>query len=404
MFDEGKLWKDRFAQFSKELGRYLRYIFNGHLVVVLLFLLGTVAYNYQIYVKYLKPDFPAAPIMAIVIGVFLTHSPIYTFLLEADKIFLLPLESKLNSYFKKSMVVSFIFQLYVLLMLLALFMPVYVQVYQGNFKSFFTFLLVIAVMKVWNLLSRWQVQYLVDSRFHLFDSLSRYVLNVLFLYFMFLNDILYMAIAMVMIIVLFVYWRTRTKESGLKWEHLIDLEEKRMTSFYRIANLFTDVPKLKDRVKRRRWLDWIFGVISFGKENTYLFLYMRAFVRAGDYLGLVIRLTVIGGIALYYFVSFGIGQLLVVLIFLYLTGFQLLPLANHHQNKIWVSLYPIEDQWKDKTFQKLLFRILLVQSVLLALVLIIKGVYAIGAIALVLGVVFSFYFVFSYSSKRLKRI
>lgn len=403
MFDESKLWRERFAKFSKELSRYLRYIFNGHLVVVLLFLVGTGAYYYQEYVKRLQPDFPAAMIMAVVLGVFLTYSPIYTFLLEADKIFLLPLESKLGAYFKKSIAVSFCIQLYLLLMVLALFMPMHVQVHQGSFKSFFTFLILIAIMKVWNLFSRWQVLHLVQTSFHLFDTIGRYALNGLFLYFMFNDDYLMMAIALISLILLYVYWRSMTKESGLKWEHLIDLEEKRMTSFYRIANLFTDVPKLKDRVKRRKWLDWLFNWITFNKENTYLFLYMRAFVRAGDYFGLVIRLTVIGAGALY-LVSFGLGQILVVPIFLYLTGFQLLPLASHHENKIWVSLYPIADQWKRKAFQQLLLWILLFETVTLSLVLSLKGVFLSALIAFAVGVAFSLYFVFSYSNIRLKRI
>ncbi len=401
MFDEGKLWKDRFAWTSKELGRYLRYIFNGHLVIVFLFLLGTTAFYYQEAVKTLQPDFPAAILMALIIGIFLTLSPIYTFLLEADRIFLLPLETKLSGYFKKSMVVSFVFQTYILLMILALLMPIYVQVYQGSYKSFFTFLLVIAVMKIWNILVRWQIQYFVNPQWHLGDSVVRYFLNVLFLYFLFTNGIIYMGLVLILMILLYSFYRNKTKEKGLKWEYLIDSEEKRMTSFYRIANLFTDVPKLKDRVKRRKWLDWLLGWVSFRNEDTYLFLYLRAFVRAGDYLGLVIRLTAIGAGALY-LVSFGFGQIILVILFLYLTGFQLLPLAEHHQNKIWVSLYPLEEQWKVKSFQKLLLGILLFESVIFSLVLLVKGEILVSLGAFLAAVVFSVYFVFSYSKKRLK--
>jgi ABC-2 type transport system permease protein len=44
MFDEKKLWKDRSVHRLKEFGVYLRYILNGHLVVVLLFLIGTAAF------------------------------------------------------------------------------------------------------------------------------------------------------------------------------------------------------------------------------------------------------------------------------------------------------------------------------------------------------------------------
>ncbi|WP_147533120.1 ABC transporter permease [Bacillus marasmi] len=403
MFDESKLWKDRFSQFTKELGRYLRYIFNGHLVVVLLFLLGTGAYYYDLFVETLTLDFPAALIMALVLGLFLTLSPIYTFLLDADKIFLLPLETKLGSYFKKSIAVSFVFQLYILVMILALFMPMYVQVHQGSFKSFFTFLLLLAIMKLWNLFSRWQIQYHVSEQLHALDSIVRFVLNGLFVYFMLIEEPLWMTVMLALMIGLYVYWRRETRNRGLKWEQLIDLEEKRLTSFYRIANLFTDVPKLKDQVKRRRGLDWMLNWISLRQENTYLFLYMSAFVRAGDYLGLVFRLTIIGGIALW-LVKFGIGQVLIVLIFLYLTGFQLLPLANHHQNKLWVMMYPVAESLKYKAFQQLLLAILLFETVILFLVLLVSGAYLYGSIALGAGLAFTIYFVFSYSKLRLKKM
>ncbi len=387
MFDEGKLWKERLAWTSKELSRYLRYIFTGHLVIVFMFLLGSGAYYYQEFVKKLQPDFPAALIMATITGIFLTYSPIYTFLLEADRIFLLPLESKLSSYFKKSIMISFVIQIYILLMILALFMPMYVKVYQGSFQSFFIFLLVIAVIKFWNLLQRWQIQHFVNPQIHLIDSLVRYGLNLLSLYFLFTNGIIWMGGMILILIILFGACRKQTKEKGVKWEFLIDLEEKRMTSFYRIANLFTDVPKLKDRVKRRRWLDWLLGWISFHSENTYLFLYMRSFLRAGDYFGLFVRLTVIGGAALY-LVSFGYGQILLVLLFIYLIGFQLLPLANHHQNKIWVSLYPIDNQLKEKSFLKLLFVILVLVSVILSFVLLVKGDVVVSLASLGCGKVF----------------
>lgn len=403
MFDVSKLWKDRFAQFTKQLGRYLRYIFNGHLVVVLLFLLGTGAYYYDQFVETLQPDFPAALIIALVLGLILTFSPTYTFFLEADKIFLLPLETKLGSYFKRSFVASFIIQLYFLLMVLALFMPMYVQVYQGSFKSFFTFLLLLAVMKVWNLLSRWQVQYHVSEQLHAFDSVVRFGLNGLFVYFMLVDGLALMTGLMVLMIVLYVYWRQQTRNRGLKWEYLIEQEEKRMTAFYRIANLFTDVPKLKDRVKRRRVLDWMLNWISLRQENTYLFLYMTAFVRAGDYLGLVLRLTIIGAMAMV-LVSFGIGQVLIVLIFLYLTGFQLLPLANHHENKIWVMLYPASETFKRKAFQQLLLAVLLFETGVFFVVLLLSGALLYSFMALGAGLLFSYYFVYSYSKIRLKKM
>ena len=61
----------------------------------------------------------------------------------------------------------------------------------------------------------------------------------------------------------------------LNWEYLISEEGKKMMLLYRIANMFIDVPALKERVSRRKWLDFILSII--GEKRTYLYLYTRTF-------------------------------------------------------------------------------------------------------------------------------
>jgi ABC-2 type transport system permease protein len=189
---------------------------------------------------------------------------------------------------------------------------------------------------------------------------------------------------------------------GLKWEQLIEGEEKRMANFYRLANLFTDVPKVKDTVKRRKYLDFFISKIPFLQERTYLYLFGRTFLRSSDYLGLFVRLTIIGALAIY-FISFGIGQLVLALLFLYLTGFQLLPLWNHHQNKLWIDLYPVSQQDKTNSFHFLLMIILVLQSLIFALFILIKGVWLDSLLVVGVGLVFSYLFVYVYSKIRLKK-
>ena len=147
MFNEGFLWKERFGRTSKELSRYLRYIFNGHLVIVFVFLIGTAAYYYQEWLKTIPDTFPAAVIMAVCLAFLLTYSPIFTFMSEADRIFLLPLETKLGGYFTKSIWISYSLQVYLLVIGLAVLMPLYAAVNQGDFKSFFSFLVAILIVK-----------------------------------------------------------------------------------------------------------------------------------------------------------------------------------------------------------------------------------------------------------------
>ncbi|MCQ6280663.1 ABC transporter permease [Bacillus sp. EB600] len=402
MFDDNKLWRERFGQRTKDLGKYLRYIFNGHLMVVLLFLLGSAAYYYQNWVKGLPDHFPSEIIMAICIGLFLTYSPVYNFLLEADQVFLLPLENKMKRYFYRSGIISFIFQGYILLLVLAVFMPMFARVSSSGFRPFFPFLIVLLVSKAWNLASGWRIQYFIQPSIYRWDAIVRYFINTSFAFLLFkqANPLILVAIALVMVL----YFRSfyiRTKNSNLKWDLLINQEEKRMNSFYRLANLFTDVPTLKDTVKRRKWLDFLLQSIPFSQEKTYHYLYTRTFLRSGDYLGLFVRLTVIGGIAIY-FLSFGLGQVLLAVLFLYLTGFQLLPLWNHHQNKLWVDLYPVHANDKKSAFYSLLMVILIVQTIIFAIILLIKSQWSSALLELLVGGSFSYYFVFIYSKKRFK--
>jgi ABC-2 type transport system permease protein len=400
MFNVLKLWSDRSKQTSKELSRYLRYIFNGHLMIVLIFLIGSLTFYYQQWVKTLDESFPVGVIMAVILGVFLTYSPVYTFLLDADRVFLLPIENKLTKYFWRSGIVSFGLQAYILLMVLAAMMPMYVHVSGSTYKTFFNFVLLLLILKIWNLATRWRIQYYVEKNVHRTDSFIRYCLNTVFMYLAFMSSPKFLLIILfVIMLCLYFFFYQNTKKKGLKWEEIILLEQNRLTGFYRIANLFTDVPKFKDEVKRRKWLDWMVKNIVFQQNNTQLYLLTRTFLRSGDYLGLVVRLTVIGGLVIYYW-DFIYGQFLFLLLFLYLTGFQLLPLKNHHQNVLWIDLYPIISEQREKAFKKILTSVLTLQTVVLSLLFVLKGEWLLFLIGLGIGMVFTVVFVRYYSLKK----
>ncbi|MFZ7945294.1 MULTISPECIES: ABC transporter permease [Bacillaceae] len=402
MFDEKKLWKDRASGRMKDLGRYLRYIFNGHLVIVLLFLIGTAAFYYQKWVEALPADFPAELVLAVILGIFVTYSPVYNFLLEADRVFLLPLEEKLKGYFLRSGIVSFVFQGYILLMVFAVLMPLYAHVSNNGFRSFFPYLVVLLLVKVWNLAATWKINYYVESSVHRLDLLVRYFINATFAFLLFKQASILILLIIAVIMGFYYYsFSLRTRKMGLKWDQLIDQEEKRMAAFYRLANMFTDVPKLKDTVRRRKWLDLFISKIPFSQEKTYLYLFSRTFLRSSDYLGLFIRLTVIGGLAIY-FISFGLGQILLSILFLYLTGFQLLPLWNHHQNKLWVDLYPVAKTFKSASFYFLLMVILTIQTVIFTFLVFIKSEMSLSGLTLAASLVFSYLFVHIYAKNRLK--
>ena len=143
-----------------------------------------------------------------------------------------------------------------------------------------------------------------------------------------------------------------------------------------------------------------FARIPFQQDQTYHYLLGRTFLRSGDYLGLFVRLTIMGGAAIY-FLTFGIGQVILVVLFLYLTGFQLLPLWKHHQNHSMLELLPISKKIKRETFLRIIRNILGLQSLLLSAVILIKGDWMATVISLLAGIVFCVYFVYFYSKRKI---
>src|SRR5690625_4195487 len=82
MFNATDLFKSRLKEHITLLTRYLRYIFNGHFTIAIFFAIITLAVYYQKALENVHPNFPAAFIVAIVLGFVVLYNPIQTFLKE----------------------------------------------------------------------------------------------------------------------------------------------------------------------------------------------------------------------------------------------------------------------------------------------------------------------------------
>ncbi|MFJ5622491.1 ABC transporter permease [Peribacillus loiseleuriae] len=366
------LWKERFLGYSQEMQKYLRYIFNGHLMFVMVIGLGGLGFYYSEWVKTLTADFPAAWIMAVVLGFLLTRSPIMTFLKEADVVFLLPLEMKLRMYFRNSILLSAIMQGFMLIIVYIVFLPMYTKVIDLNMGYSLCIILVLLAVKFFNIHIHWYTLKYTEPSAIKIDFIIRLLVNIVLLYLVFAEAGNLALILPALLCGLFFYYRNVTLKKGIKWERLIELEGKRMMSFYRIANLFTDVPKLRGKVARRKWLDWLLTFIPYRQKSTYTFLYARTMLRANDYVGLLIRLTVIGLFVLLTFPSM-VASILVTILFLYMTGIQILPVWKQHELKIWVSLYPLPAKLRETAVIQLVSCFLLFEAIVFVLVLLIAG-------------------------------
>ncbi|MCI2253498.1 ABC transporter permease [Domibacillus sp. PGB-M46] len=397
-FSANDLFKERASAYYAEIRKYTRYMFNDHLAFVLVFALGAVLYYYSGWIRTIDESFPAPFIMAAVLGAVLAWSPVYTYIKPPDTVYLLPLESELKAYFQKAVWTSFAAQSYVLIALLAFAMPMYAKTAGTGYENFFVFLSAVLAAKIWNLFCRFRALNTLAGQTRTMDMAVRFLLNVSFLSAVFLTEYVG-AGAAVLLGLLWLFYIRRLGNRPLKWELLAELEGKRMAAFYRLANMFTDVPHLRGTVKRRAWLD---GLLPGPEKGTYTYLLFRTFVRLNEYIGLFVRLTVIAALIITFSGLLPI-QLISALLFLYLTGFQLLPIWVKHGYLIWPKLYPEGEEGKQRALQLLLMRVLLIQSAVFGIAAL-SGGWLEATIVLSASVTFTLFFVWIYTPGRLKKM
>ncbi|WP_059350484.1 ABC transporter permease [Bacillus coahuilensis] len=399
------LWEKRFQAYFIEIQKYLRYMFNDHLLFVMIFAVGGGAYTYSEWIKTIPESYPGILVLAVVLSFFSTWTPFYTLLKEADKVYLLPMESRLNDYFKKSMRLSFLFPTIIQLMALLVFMPIYVRVTGEGFSAFLYLGVILMVLRLWNMFIKWSILKTQESSPEFFDTLIRYILNALTIYVMFQPSLTLIHV-LILLVILGSYgitMVTSSKSKLLKWERLIAIEEQRMLRFYRVANLFTDVPHLKGQVKRRNWLSFCYQFVPYNREQSYSYLFSRSLIRSDEYFGLCVRLTLIGA-CLIVWNDIPVLQFFFSVLFLYLTGFQLIPLVEKNKWMIWNLIYPFPKQKMIPSFVRLVQFILFFQSIVFFFLLIILGDYSTGLLMGALNIIFSILFAQVYAPLRLKKI
>lgn len=288
-----EVWGSRFLHYITEVQRYLKYVFTGHLVLVLIFALGAAGYAYSEWLKEVPTDFPAALLVAGIVGVALAYSPPTTLLKPADTVYFLPLETKLPSYNKQALRWTTFSQMLLPLLLYMIALPLLAAVNISSKPSLIWLAVFIVVIKWLFVETEFYFRYVKSGDGVLGDRFVRFIMAALFIY-MWLSPYSYTIIAISLAIGFYhLHWRKKKDENPFPYDHFISLEQNRMMRFYRFANYFTDVPHLKGSVSRRAWLGIFMTPSKFEHGNTQSYLVKRTFIRTDDIFWLWVRLTVI---------------------------------------------------------------------------------------------------------------
>lgn len=402
MFNASNLFKDRLKEHLKLLNRYLRYIFNGHFMIALLFIIITISIYYQQWLEQMSPAFPAVFVMSVVFGVVASYNPIQSFLKIPDKVFLIVKEEQLQPYFRWSLVYNYVFQLYMVIIASAALGPMFEQVFpQKSLKDYFVLILILLLVKGWNMATNWHMFKVQHTPIRTLDKLIRTILSIAIFYFLLEGTIFVITIIVLYFAIALNNLFLVKKHASLGWETMIENDQNRLASFYRFVSMFAEVPHLSNRLVKRRLLSKVVHkLVPFMHRETFGFLYRLAFIRSSEYLSMYLRLTVLGGVVIYFIPNMWF-KLAFVLLFLYMTSFQMISLFYHYRTNIWIDLYPITGERRVHSFLSLLSQITIIQSILFALVFILfaQPIYILPALGI--GLLFNYFFTYIYVKRTL---
>lgn len=312
------VFKKRRLTFISQCQKYLRYVLNDHFVLVLVFMLGFGLVQYS----QLLQDFPQNPwpIGLILFGLVLLllfAGRMATYVEPADQQFLLSKESEIQEIVtiaqRKAFVIWSSFQTIILAFLAPLFFKLGMKL-----VYFLVFLALLLVIK----------------------------------WFIFLQ-------------------KARCFRTGnrLNWVALIAKEQDRKQAILTFFSLFTQVKGISTSVKRRAYLDWLLKGFKKSLHTGWLYLYVRAFLRGGDYLLLTLRLVLLASLSLLFLDTVWLSVGLAFL-FHYLLLFQLLALRSHYDYQYLTNLYPLDKSLKQQNlrlFLRLLSYLILVIEMIVSL-------------------------------------
>lgn len=400
-----KLWNERLRRHQLNQFKYLRLIFNDNFVLAFIVLIGALGFWYSNLLGTISgPIILGKPIVIVLLFLAVQVGGIATLLEDPDSTFLLVKEKEFYKYFKAAKNYS-VFVPIVTLVLVNFLLSAFAS-RAGEMK-----VLDIVVVAIGLII--YKLGFLNVNLMELYgqakfgNTSMRLVSNLLLLVSLIISTYFFSWLMIIVGVVFYLYLNARTKTletSGqLQWKYAIETENQRMFRIKRFYNLFTDVPGVNSKIKRRKWLDGLYKSIKPISSNTYLYLFARGFVRNNEYIGLFLRLTIIQAIMLALIDNFYIS-LVVEMLFIYLVGFQLKPYFKEVMQNLMQRLYPISGKTKINDFTKLSTFILLIQWIISALAVLYKFGFSINSlIIIVAGLAVLFFVNYFYMPRQLKK-
>jgi bacterial ABC transporter protein ecsB len=356
---------------------YSKYIFNSHLIMFLIIVLGAALINYSKWISIASQSelysvFIAA---ALAFSYFLVSTKIKTYIKEADAVFLLPLEKYYKNVGKKTVINISVMHTIAFVIFYFTVKPITSII--GNVDKLAICLLIIVIV-LNNLLKYVQV---IHYKEIVWIKILQLVVTFVQIIAVFIINsyILIIDIAGIICLSFCTYYilknavNTKSLEDQeklvVKWNEAAEYDKHRIESYLKFVNMFVDVPLSGVKVARRKYFDVLLPKLTndnFDKDNSFKYYYYRAFLRQENTVFLALRLMLLAGLLIFSFKNPYVSAVAIIS-YSYLTIIQFVPLYKQMSNNIWHSILPVDESIKVGSFKKLLTVVMLVTTILLAL-------------------------------------
>ena len=374
---------------------YSKYIFNSHLIMFLIIVLGAALINYSKWIAIAsKVELYSVYIAAtLAFSYYLVSTKIKTYIKEADAVFLLPLEKYYRKVGLKTVINSTVVHIITVVIFYFATKPITNLI--GNIDRLSIFMLLIVI--IWNnLLKYLQV---IHYKEIIWSKLLLFIVIFMQLLVVFFDDIAIRIIYLISIIVLAVFTYYIMKNAGNKlnakdqekyvvnWNQAADYDKHRIESYLKFVNMFVDVPLSGVKVARRKYFDILLPKLTkdnFKKENSFKYYYYRVFLRQENTVYLALRLMLLAALVTFSFKNTYVSGLAIIS-YSYLTIIQLVPLYKQMSNNIWHSILPVSEDIKIKSYKQLLTSVMIVTTLLLGVVSILLASFSTMNILVIIG-------------------
>lgn len=400
------LFQKRYTLYVKNLLKYARHIVNDHFVLVFFLLIGAGGYTYSQFLETVTYGMIEPRLFVLILFFVLTSTGSITLLLEpADRIFLLPKEREFREIFKRLTIRSYASQMISTALITFVAFPIFVTTLDAKTLDSLYVFLTLTSLKWLSLLTKiYPFFYNRQENERKLNIIMYTIKLVALISLLFIH--IQLTATIITIAALFSAYQFFAERiyfsQFFKWEIMIEKEEQRLQRIYRFIQMFVDVPHIKTRIRRLKWLDRPLNWFSQHYPTAPYYYILRTMTRNSEYSLLILRVTIVGAILLAVTESFATG-LLLGLLFLYIIGFQLVPLMNEINRTPQFQIYPITEKVKAESVYRMIFQILSFVSIFLALSAFkIQGL--LGLTMLPLGVIFAYLFSYFYVPRRLKQV